>query len=361
MPDAARVVQAGETRSARVESLRALAALGVLESHAFGYSQGWAPEAIYGTYTDRLLLMPGSGVVLFFALTGYLLFLPFARRWWGSGAAVDIGRYALNRVLRIVPLYLFAVALLLILTEGGGTWEQWWRFTTLSQNYFADTVATVNGPLWSVVVEMHFYLLLPALAWGLAVASRRSLRAAAAILLALAIVSAVFRAESRDLGDDPRVWQYSLPATFYWFTSGMFLAMLRVAWGQGRPAWLRGVAASPLAWLVAAVPFWLLQADRFADWPAAVGSFFVVGACVLPLEGDRVVRLLDWRPLALLGIASYSLYVWHEPVANGLADHVDGYIPLLAATAALSIAIAAVSYCVVERPFLRLRRVWSPR
>lgn len=357
----ARVVQAGESRSARVESLRALAALGVLEAHAFGYSRAWNEEAIYGTFFDRLFLVSGSTVILFFALTGYLLFHPFARRWFAAGERIDIRRYSANRALRILPLYFAAIALLIVLREGGGTFELWWKNMLLAQNFFEDSISGVDGPLWSVVVELHFYLLLPFLAFALAKASRGSLRAAAAILLALALGSALLRANIRDFwGGDPRIWQYSLPGTFYWFVAGMLVAMLRIAWADRRPSWLRGPLASPTVWLLATVPLWLLQTDRFNDWPVALASFLTVGACVLPLRDERSVRALEWRPLALLGIASYSLYVWHDPIIEELSNAgVGGYGPLLALGLVLSVAAAAVSYRGIEAPFLRLRRRWS--
>src|SRR4051812_2993963 len=79
----AEVTQAGELRSARIESLRAIAALGVLLGHQFVVSNGLR----FDTYWDRVAMGGGFGVDLFFALTGYLLFWPFARQWFG-GAAV---------------------------------------------------------------------------------------------------------------------------------------------------------------------------------------------------------------------------------------------------------------------------------
>src|SRR5213596_1717165 len=115
------ISQAGELRSARIESLRALAALAVLESHAFGYAHHWAPSAISATTAQRTILGGGSGVLVFFALSGYLLFWPFARRWFADGAAIDLRRYALNRALRILPLYFVAVVVLLLVQEHGGS------------------------------------------------------------------------------------------------------------------------------------------------------------------------------------------------------------------------------------------------
>ena len=89
----AEVTQAGELRSARIESLRAIAALGVLVGHEFVVARGLR----FDSYLDRVILGGGFGVDLFFALTGYLLFWPFARRLFGDGPRVDLRRYTLNR------------------------------------------------------------------------------------------------------------------------------------------------------------------------------------------------------------------------------------------------------------------------
>ena len=48
-------------------------------------------------------------------------------------------------------------------------------------------------------------------------------------------------------------------------------------------------------------------------------SFLLVGAAVLPLRSGLLVRVLRWRPLAALGVASYSLYLWHYPIVEHLS------------------------------------------
>ena len=356
-----RVVQAGEVRSARIESLRALAALAVLESHAWGISHGWYGGAIADSFPHRVLLGGGSGVFVFFALSGYLLAWPFFKRDFGGGQPIDLRRYALNRVLRILPLYYVAVVVLLLVQEGGGSLGQWWRFALLAENFSETTLRQVDTPLWSVVVEIHFYALLPLFALGLAALTRRRRGLAFAALVAIGLAGIAFRHWA--LARSPHTVQmlrYSLPGTFYFFVPGMLLALMRVAWQERRPVAVRGILESPTAWLLAAVPFWAVHFDRYWDWPAAVGSFLVVGACVLPLRDAAPVRALEWRPLATLGIASYSLYVWHMPIVEALERAVDaGYGPLLGLGLAVCIPVALVSYRLIEAPLLRLRRRWT--
>lgn len=356
------ITQAGEVRSARLESLRALAALGVLIGHIFGQSRQYASGATLDSFWHRTLFGGGFGVFLFFTLTGYLLFWPFARRYFGPGRPVDLHRYAINRVLRIVPLYVAAVVVLMVLREHGGTASQWWRFLTLSENFSPHTILTLDGPMWSLVVEIHFYVLLPVLAFGLARATNGSRLRAGAALLALA--GASWLAHRHAVGSSGRrlLLEYSLPATFMYFVPGMLLALLRLQWLEKPPRWLRGALSSADLWLIAAGAFTLLQfRDYSSSTLIAIASFLALGACVLPLRRGRLVSLLEWRPLATIGIASYSLYIWHDPIViwlGGLSGIPHSFAAQVVIAGSLCIAVALISYRLIEVPFLKLRRPW---
>ena len=362
-----RVVQAGELRSARVESLRALAAIGVMLAHAYAAANLWSAAAPAGTVTT--LFYGGTfGVFLFFALSGYLLFWPFARRDFGGGGAIDLRRYAVNRALRILPLYYISVAIVLIVQKDGGTLREWVVFAVFGESFSVDTIASVNGALWSLVVEVHFYLLLPLLALVLGRLAGGSPARGALLLGLLALASIALR--YRTVPAEPNtelLWRFSFPTTFFFFVSGMLVALLRIVWERRRPAWLRGVLGSSSAWLLASVPIWITQFFH-EDWfvLAAVASFLMVGACVLPLAPGRVVRALEWRPLAAVGIASYSLYVWHIPILQQIAGPLDAPrgpyddLGFIAGIVPLCLLAAFVSYRFVEAPFLALRRRWSP-
>jgi peptidoglycan/LPS O-acetylase OafA/YrhL len=351
-------VQAGERRSARVESLRAVAAVGVLVSHAFAYAHGWRP-VIFATYGNRSVMALGWCVRLFFALTGYLLYRPFAKRDLADGDGIVGRRYAWNRLVRIAPLYYAVVVILLLVQEHGGTVTQWWRFMLFAQRFSTSTAGAVNPPTWSLVVEVHFYILLPLLAWGVARVARGAAWRAGAVLIALGALSFLLRARHPE---PQSLWSYSLPCTFCFFVPGMLLAVLRTTpletWWSHR----RWLGAADL-WFVAGVAAWAMIGFDYALEPLVMmASFLLVGAVVLPLRSGTLVRALDWRPLAALGIASYSLYLWHVPVIVNLLDAgwaPTGFPGLLAVGLVVSIAAAAVSYRLIEAPFLRLRRPWA--
>jgi peptidoglycan/LPS O-acetylase OafA/YrhL len=355
------VSQAGEVRSARVESLRALAALAVVEGHVWATSVGTTDNLLH-----RALLGGGFGVFLFFALSGYLLYRPFARRDFADGGAISLRRYFINRALRILPLYYATTIILLLLFEHGGSRQQWLRFGLLAQTFSDATVATVNGPTWSLVVEVHYYLLLPLLGLVVAVLARGRLWLAATLLGVVGLASLVLRyLLVTSVPNHPLTWQYSTLTNFVFFIPGMWLALLQVRWRDDPPAWLRGPLRSSTLWLAAAVTLWLLVWwDYSLDVAVLAAAFLTVGACVLPLRPGRAVRALDWRPLAILGVASYSLYLWHDPIVGRLPQVTflpRDYLVYLAVSIPVCCLVALVSYRLFEAPWLRLRSTWTQR
>jgi peptidoglycan/LPS O-acetylase OafA/YrhL len=255
---------------------------------------------------------------------------------------------------------------MLVVLYHGGSAAQWWRFAVFGQNFWRDTVGTVDGPMWSLVVELQFYILLPVLALAIRAVARRSFGRAGLFLGALALASLAVRVSTVALASHPDIrWAYSLPATFLFFVSGLSLALVRVRWTSQYPSWLKGPLRHSDLWILASVPLWLVTFWRYnLDATTAVASFLVVGAAALPLKRGTMVRCLDWRPLAILGTASYSLYMWHLPIVEHVARagwSPAGFLPLLALLLPICLVVGLASYVTIEAPFLRLRRSWSGR
>jgi peptidoglycan/LPS O-acetylase OafA/YrhL len=361
------VSQSGEQRSSRVESLRALAALAVLLGHVAGIAYGLAValpgQSGVGAF-QKLLYGGGFGVLFFFALTGYLLFWPFAKAYFGGGDSIDLGRYAANRALRILPLYYAVVVVVLLFQSDDAGLGIWLRFVTFTENFDTATAGQFVGTAWSLVVEIEFYVLLPLLAIGIGRLAKGSISRAAVLLAALAALSLVVRVVTVYAADPVNpLWRFSLPATFYFFVPGMLLALVRIAWQSRRPNWLTGLVQRSDLWLAAGPILWLVVAlDHYnLDFLLGPASFLIAGACVLPLAAGPVTRAIEWRPLALVGVASYSLYLWHVPVLEALVDAglPTGLAQLALVGIPVSIGVALLSYRVIESPFLRLRRQWA--
>lgn len=360
-PSAGPVVgQAGTQQAASIESLRAIGAIGVLVCHV--YLTWLHHTGAAGTGPVHLLLVTvGSGYALLLVLSGYLLFRPFARRLL-HGEPSDLGHYARNRALRVLPLYYVAVLLLLLTTAPALGWERWVVLLTMTGNFVPGSYQGVNTPLLVLLVEVQFYLLLPVL---VALLRRRpSIRFAALVVGALSMASVVTRLavlEFGDLADPQRFVRASLLTMFHPFGAGMLLALLslRMADPALRPT---GRLGSARVWLLGAVAVWLVMAVTQFEPLSGVASVLLLGAVVLPLRRSPLVDTLAWRPLALVGITTFSLYMWHLPIAQVVAS--SGWAPrgaagFFAACAVLIGAVTMASYALIEVPALSLRRPWA--
>jgi peptidoglycan/LPS O-acetylase OafA/YrhL len=369
----ATVVQAGERRSARIESIRALSALSVMVFHLWYI--GHIPVYAQVTYAIPVRFVVGLryGVFVFFALTGYLIFRPFCRHHFGDGAPVNVGRYLLNRALRILPLYWSVLALLLLTGADHGTPWLWWHFALFLENQARDTVFLVDGPMWSLVVEVEFYLLLPVFALALSKATRGRIGLAVVAVVGLGAASYVERyihlypvPANLNVFID---WVTSFAGNAAFFVPGMLVAFLDVAWQHGIPRWTRTRLGSQSLWLLTAVAVWMLMiwlqpGEAPLEMAVLATAFLVIGGIALPLRQGRLARILDWRPLAVLGVASYSLYLWHQPIILRLLA--GGHLPTDFGVAVLVVgpmlvAVALASYALLEWPALRLRRRWAGR
>ncbi len=374
------ISQAGEVRSRRIESARAIAALAVLVGHVWAVSLAF--RGLFDGYGSRLLIGGGMGVHLFFVLSGYLLFWPFARAMFGDNAPTDLRRYARNRALRILPLYYAVIFILLVFQPLDASRSDWWRFALFIQNYSPRTIFKLDSPMWSLAVEVQFYILLPLIAGGVALIARRSLARGAAVIGLFGIASAVLRWwQVLRHGDAATPTDFlagyaSFSTLFFLFATGMLICLLRLHWERKPPRWLATPLGRAEVWIGAAILGWAVVVwDRSWVMGIAVPSFLLVGACVLPMRGGVAHRVMESRWLARVGVISYSLFLLHVPLIFAMIDKVtfrrpDGgtgvrpahevsFFKLLVATLVVSLTAATIGYFAIERPFLLRRRRWS--
>jgi peptidoglycan/LPS O-acetylase OafA/YrhL len=366
--------QVGGTRSflPAVEGMRACAAMGVVITHvAFqtGHSSG-----VDGRLFGRFDL----AVAVFFALSGFLLWRGHAAAARDLGPRPLTGHYLRSRVVRIMPAYLGAVVVILTLLPDAdhASPTVWLANLTLTQIYVPLTLTGGLTQMWSLSVEVSFYVALPILAL---LARRIPVGARVPVIAALAVLSwawgwvPLFSVHSGAV--NPLNWP---PAFFSWFAAGMLLA----EWVHspiGLPHRLARrrvlmaviavlafvVAASPLAGPEGLIPG---TATQFAV-KTSMGSL-VAFALVAPLVLDRVDtphRLLGNVGMVTLGRWSYGLFIWHL-AALAMVFPVIGTFPftgdmptVLVLTLIFGFAIAAVSYALVEAPCREALRRWEKR
>ncbi len=352
-----------------VEGMRACAAIGVVITHV-AFQTGNT-----GGITGRLLGRFDLAVALFFALSGFLLWRGHAASERGLRHRPQTGHYLRSRLVRIMPGYLVAVVVILtLMPDTSANLTVWLANLTLTQVYVPLTLTSGLTQMWSLSVEVSFYLALPVLAL---LARRLPVPARIPAVAALAAASLAWGLIPFDppYGVNPLNWP---PAFFSWFAAGIVLAELSVSpvgWAHRlarRPVLMAGIALA--AFLVAASPW----AGPEGLTPGTVGQFVlktsmgavVAGALLAPLvldAPDTPHRVLGSPVMVTLGRWSYGLFIWHLAALAMVFPLIgefpfNGHMPLvLVLTLVFGFAIAAVSYALVESPCREALRRWETR
>lgn len=366
------------------DSLRALAALSVFAFHV----------AFFGGLLDDRALAPylaqlNVGVPLFFLISAFLLYRPFAQARHAGSRSPALVPYAVRRALRIYPAYWVALVIIAaalglsqVFDPGGAV-----RYFALLQIYDSGTIVGGIGQAWTLAVEVSFYAVLPLWALLMRRLPARTTRGFLATELAgLALLFAAglaWKLATLDAGAGGELRftpeMVVLPAFLDHFALGMALAVLSVALA-GRPE-RRGALAlldrAPwLPWALAAIAF--VAAGSVGDGVGSasgevvrhelrglVGLGLLLPAVFGAPERGAVRRLLGRPWLLWLGLVSYGFYLYSPAIMDGLVrlGAVDtlGAAGLGLVAVPLSVAAAAASFYLLERHALRLGRRLSHR
>ena len=364
-----------------LDGLRGLAVGLVLFQHFFhGIAKGsnLADDIVFGLASRSWM-----GVDLFFVLSGFLI---TGILWDQKGQPHYLRNFYARRALRIFPAYYALLALIYLVLPGLGlaaaedyaassSSDQIWHWTYLSNfriAWLADWYQHhVPNVFWSLAIEEQFYLL-----WPLVVlACKRRTLIQLCLLLFLSALG--LRLALAYLPDVNWVSSFVLtPTRMDGLTLGALLAMLRRSdFDQAR---LRSRAM--LALVFSCAPLLALTFHRppnWREWPIQSLRFSFVAILFSSLLWLAVTaspkswfsRPFRTRPLVFLGKYSYALYLWHGP-ADYLARQIfhpseaeliaGSRLPAqalyLTLAVSLSIAAALLSWHVLEKHFLRLKR-----
>ncbi len=355
---------------AELDGLRAVAAGAVVLTHA-GFLSGAIGRDILPGFLARMDI----GVAVFFVLSGFLLYRPYARVNAGLGQPRPVRVFFAHRAARLVPAWLLVLAgtpLLVPAARESGT-VPWLANLVQLQGVRQDWIVPGLAQLWSLSTEVMFYLSLPVLAVLLSAAARRHPRGELLGLAALVLGSLTFRAlvavEALPVGF---TWLQTLPATLDWFVAGMLLAC--VAARPGRYDRAEGLLrTSPLAlWTIAACVLWVLTTRLGGPYDLApatwqesllkhlgygVIAFLVVAPATL--VSSPAAPLLTHPVVAHLGRISYGVFLWHLPLMFAVRDLLGfslfggHFWVTLLATVAATVVVASVSWRFVEEPVQR--------
>jgi len=376
--------------------LRALAAGLVFVYHAWflyhrpdcGLVECRPDNSVVGSWWSGAVVNFGAqGVALFYVISGFLLYRQFVvLRKTEQMSWTSVKRYSARRLARILPAY-WAVMLIVGLTATDSPMSSpagFIQYMGLVQIY--DQSALWRNPVpatWTVCVELSFYGFLPIWAYLMqqcVLLFRRSWRFELVALAGLAGASVAWKfavVDSLSVANDFQPLLVALPASLDLFAAGMCLAVLSVHFGGSEQLgrMIARIPAAGLAWMAAVVVYavmcWLVAFDGplGENWKArslilAVLKLPVAVGLILPAVvgggSGAVARSLGSRAALWIGVVSYGLYLWHVPVlrAVGGADAIlfhSGYLTVAIGSIVaflLSLAIAAVSWQMLERPVI---------
>ncbi|HCA52191.1 MAG TPA: acyltransferase [Mycobacterium sp.] len=315
----------GLDRVPALTGVRALAAILVLATHA-AYTTGKYTHGYLGVVYSRLEI----GVPIFFVLSGFLLFGPWVRAAVAGTAAPSLSRYARHRVRRIMPAYVVTVLAAYLIyhfrdagPNPGHSVNGLLRNLTLTQiytdSYLYSHLHQGLTQMWSLAVEVAFYLVLPALAYLLLVLlCRRRWRPGLLLvgLAGLALISPAWMVlvhETEILPDGASLW---LPGYLAWFIGGMMLTVLAAMGVRGY--WFIAIPLATVCYFIAATPIAgepTTSPTGLAQAVVKIAFYAVIATLVVaPLAlGDRgcYTRLLASRPMVWLGEISYEIFLVH--------------------------------------------------
>lgn len=376
MVDSGTAQRGGGGRLVGVEGLRAIAASSILVYHVWLYGAPAGGSVELGPLTkgfDNLR----AGVTLFFVLSGFLLFRPYVAAALRGGRIPSLSGYLRNRALRILPAYwviLLAVAVLME-RELLHSPKQLLANAFLLQNYIPTyTFGSGIVPAWSLAIEIVFYACVPVLGLlAIRLARRAGANKTIAAFVPVAVmagtgIAAKVALHVFDLG---HVWSLSFLSHADWFAAGMAVAVLRIRWEDGSlrlPRYWRPFAVLTAAALIAGALKLYYQGTLSGleyQTPIAVACGIVLSLVVFAEPKSKLVAGLSWRPLYALGLASYSLFLWHDPLVRSLRDAglmrtgTGGFVLNVCLIAVISVALSALTYLFVERPALARKKSWQ--
>ena len=358
-----------------MDSIRAIALLSVIAAHTSFFIAKNGDQALTHVRFD-------FGVRVFFMISAFLLYRPFARSLMHGWAAPSVKAFAWRRALRILPAYWVILGIAAVASVfaqpgnqnlGGGVPSAGVALlnVVLLQSYTPHSNLTGIPPAWSLSVEIAFYLVLPLAVVAAAHAARRfhALRARAwvlcvppALLWIMGVAGKLMAHRVFGYSTSQATWAYVFENSFLakadLFTWGMVAAVAvsffdfrTISRRQKRLVGVVGWSLLPLADLANQTPLAALGCGLILVW---VMANFAGSARPSP-----AARIFTSPPMAFVGACSYSIYLWHWPVILWLdregivTSGAAGVFLNVALVAAITIALSTATYRLVELPAMR--------
>ena len=332
-----------------LDGLRAISVSLVVISHLL-----WHPDfiAIRAIYAKWFAPLGGLGVRVFFVISGFLITSLLVREL-DTHNHINLAKFYFRRTLRIFPPYYFYV--LAILVASGFGWVQlpprdMFHALTYTVNYNSQR-SSYLGHAWSLSVEEQFYLLWPAV---LLIAGKRYGLYAAFLVMVICPVVRIFFWNFVGLPSDEISYRFETIADS--LATGSILA-ISYDWLNHQKLYHKILRSRLFILIPIVVYFASLLPIRsryllFSFTLQNIGVAFCIAWAIKNSKG-KVGMLLNSKPMVVIGVMSYSIYLWQQPFLSPDSASIVSRYPLnLLFIAAASLA----SYYCVERPALGIRQ-----
>jgi peptidoglycan/LPS O-acetylase OafA/YrhL len=358
------------------DALRTLAIFLVVVNHLVWFSR---PE--FHGRPLALSYIGGWGVNCFFVLSGFLLSPPYIRSLLNATPLPSTTKYLRRRFFRIYPLYAVAVVASFVAAPlyGGenATWLNAVLHLLMLHGLWVESVIDPNSPLWTMPVDICFYIALPALAYTANVFLKQTsrkvrLRAIWAsigtiVVACLVYRSMAFRAFPNSAYDFATlsVFVRNIFGMSSSFAIGAGIALLEVLDLRIN----RAVVITLLVFSASIASIELFgrfqeQHTNFLttilDPLAALSSGCLLAAGIFGLSAP-VGRFLSAKLIASAAGIAYAVYVLHWPLIDGIQRHIfggaTGFLALIKISVVLPlllIPLAVLAHRFIEAPFLKL-------
>jgi len=373
-----RITTSGRTFLPQIDGLRFVAIMAVIAYHvlaitSFHYGVVQADFERSGNFIGELFGSGSLGVQLFFSISGFILVLPFAKHHLKLGGSVKLRSYFIRRLTRLEPPYIIQLLMLFVLCctlyrhtpsrpefyHNTGWFTYTWQHLTASlfycNGFIFKTHPMPNIVLWSLEVEVQFYLLAPLLAQVFKLTNTGVRRAVITSLIFL--VPIINHASISGY-----LSTCSLAGNLQYFLAGFLLCDLYLTRWSGDPArtwrwdFLFAAAVLSIVWhqhisyFIWLLP-WLCLAMGMAAFRGIATGWFL---------GN------PW--IATIGGMCYTIYMYHWLMISALMRatvnlHAHAYwltlIIQFLIMAPVIVAICAILFALFERPFMQ--RDWPAR
>ena len=350
---------------AELEGLRFLAIIPVVVQHCVErwYRNAYTPGV--SAISDAVInycLGGGVGVYLFFAISGFILPLPFAVKRLSGMPMGSLKLYFMRRLTRLEPPYILVMLLLAILAlvlhkmTTGETFGYFLAGIIYSSTIVYKHFNMLNPVTWSLEVEIQFYIIAPLIAWllfGIKDFAQRNIIILAAILLVVLIQ------EQTGVSSAYNVLRFTLPGQLQYFMAGILMLNLYLQ-QKLQPA---GKGFAPVWDVAATVAIFSLIAFR---WVTGYGKtiLFITVLIILfagAFRSGAFNRFIKHPWIMAIGGMCYSIYLLHLAIAQGCielllkinpyAANSAGWFTVYASLFLLCLALAVpVFYLLVEKP-----------